>query len=187
MALALNADFYAVDAAHMMAIAEPPAAQISWAERAIELAEASGDPETNRWLGSLYNNLGWSYHETGDHVRALSIFEKSLAWRQAHDPGSQAERIARWTIGRALRSLGRLDEALALQLALEQANRAAGAADGYVQEEIGELLLAKQAPAEAAPYFAAAYRLLSEDPWLAAHEKERLARLKELGMNRNLN
>ncbi len=180
-ARALGAAYYAVDAAHMLAIAASPEDQIAWARRAISLAEAAPDAETRGWLGPLYNNLGWSYHDTGRFEEALVTFEKALAWRSTHEPGSRGERIARWTVGRTLRSLGRFAEALACQEELARENAAAGIEDGFVAEELGELLLRLGRESEALPHFARAYALLSQDSWLAAHEPERLARLQALG------
>jgi hypothetical protein len=46
---------------------------------------------------------------------------------------------------------------------------------------MGECLLLLNRAAEARPYFARAYAVLSQDPWLAENEPERLRRLKELG------
>ena len=43
-ASAAGEDFYAVDAAHMLAISEPPAEQLAWNQRAIAAAEASSQP-----------------------------------------------------------------------------------------------------------------------------------------------
>jgi len=53
--------------------------------------------------------------------------------------------------------------------------------DGYIFEEVAECLFVLGRAAESRPYFAQAYALLSQDPWLVAHEKERLERLKQLG------
>lgn len=173
-------DDLAVDAAHMVAIVLPPDSALAWNQRALNLVEGSADPKAKGWLGSLYNNLGWTYHDRGDYEKALDLFQKALRWRE--EQGQPLEtRIARWCVGRALRSLGRLDEALRLQLDLQADWEAAGGSDGYVQEEIAECLLALGRSAEAKPWFARAYQLLSEDPWLPRNEPERLARMAELG------
>jgi len=58
---AIGADFYAVDAAHMIAIVEPPDSALAWNQRALAVAEASSSSRAKKWLGSLYNNLGWTY------------------------------------------------------------------------------------------------------------------------------
>jgi hypothetical protein len=46
---------------------------------------------------------------------------------------------------------------------------------------MGECLLALGRADEARPHFARAYELLSQDEWFPADEKQRLARMKELG------
>ena len=95
-------------------------------------------------------------------------------------PNEGRARIARWAIARTLRALGEVDEALAMQTALLEENRARSEEDGYVYEELGECLLLLGAEVEARPYFAEAYRLLSRDSWLSTNEPNRLARLKAL-------
>lgn len=182
-AVSPQADFYTIDAAHMVAIAEPDAAeQIKWNEKALALAEATPDVRAAGWRGSLYNNLGWTYHDMGEYKQALSLFEKALAWREANHPDQpETIRIAKWCIGRTYRSLNRLNEALALQQALLAEYQGVGQTDGFVNEEIGECLLALGQGAEARPYFAQAHEELSQMDWLAALEPERLARLEQLG------
>lgn len=179
LAQAHSADGYAVDAAHMLAIVAPADRQLAWNLRALELAERSQQPAARRWRGSLYNNLGWSYHALGQHDRALEQFELALA---AREQAGQAEaiRVARWCVGRGLRALGRYAEALALQQALAAELASADVPDGYVFEELGENLLALGEGVAARAQFAAAYAELSGDAWLAEREPERLARLRAL-------
>src|SRR6058998_1183459 len=59
--LALNSkqDAYAVDAAHMMAIVEPPEKRSQWNLKALDIAENSAEEKAKKWRGSLYNNMGW--------------------------------------------------------------------------------------------------------------------------------
>jgi tetratricopeptide (TPR) repeat protein len=173
-------DFYAIDAAHMLAIAAPPAEQLAWNLRALALAETTLDPRARGWCGSLYNNLGWTYHDAGQYGEALAMFQKALAWREASGPRAQV-RIARWMVARALRSLGRLDDALDMQIALQGEYEADGETSGYVYEELGECLLALGHPYDARPYFALAHAELVKDPWLVANEPARLQRLHALG------
>jgi tetratricopeptide (TPR) repeat protein len=173
-------DYYAVDALHMIAIAAPDES-LEWNERAVALVESSSDQRAKLWLGSLYNNIGWSWHERGEYEKALENFEKFLQWHHERNTG-EGEFIARWSVARVLRSLNRTDEALALQQQLLEDRTAAGAApDGYVQEELGECLLALGRAGEAAPFFASAYELLSQDEWLCSREPERIERLKLMG------
>jgi tetratricopeptide (TPR) repeat protein len=164
----------------MLAIAAEPAAALVWSERTIRFCEESDDPRCKGWLGPLYNNTGWTHHDLGDYEAALELWQKGVAFREAAgEPESIF--IARWTVGRCYRSLGRLEDALAAQEALFEARAAAGRPGaGYVEEELGECLLALGRPAEAAPWFAQAYAMLHTDTWLQAEEPERLARLLEL-------
>ena len=178
--LGAKEDFYAVDAAHMMAIIEPPEDQLVWAGKAMQVAEKSSDERAGRWLGSLYNNTGWTYHDMGDYEKALELFEKALAWNR--EQGNEERiRIARWTVARAYRSLGRVEEALTIQEALEREIQEKGLeTDGYVFEEIAECFLLLGRDDEAKGYFAVAYERLSQDQWLVANQADRLKRLKEL-------
>ena len=173
-------DSYAVDALHMLAIVAPPASSLDLNLRAIKLAESSGQDKARGWLGSLYNNTGWSYHDMKDYASALEIFEKAEAWYRSRGRVNET-RIAVWTVARCLRSLNRIEEALSKQMALKEEFEAAGESDGYVFEEIGECLLWLKRGDEARPYFARAHELLSQDAWLAEKEPERLVRLKQLG------
>jgi tetratricopeptide (TPR) repeat protein len=172
-------DGFAVDAAHMLAIVEPPDEALRWNERALALAESSPHEAARRWLGSLLNNIGWTYHDKGDYARALELFERALAFReQQGEPGPI--RIAKWCVARALRSLGRIEEALLRQESLLHEHEAAGGKDGFVWEELGECHLALGHTEQAKQYFALAYAELSQDPWLAESEPQRIERLKSL-------
>jgi tetratricopeptide (TPR) repeat protein len=175
-----GAAFYEIDALHMLGIASPPAERLDWNLRALEVAERAADARARGWRASLYHNIGWTYFERGDHATALGYWEKSLAVREASGDQQRA-RIARWTVARGYRALGRLDDAERMQRALAEDNRAAGEEDGYVYEELAELRLARGDAAGAAPLAAKAYALLREDAWLAATEPARLERLAKLG------
>jgi tetratricopeptide (TPR) repeat protein len=176
----IGKDFYAVDALHMLAIVAPPAQSLDLNLRAIKFAESSTQERARNWLGSLYNNTGWSYHDLGDYASALAVFEKAEAWQRAQGRVNET-RIASWSVARTLRSLKRFEEALSKQITLKEEFESAGESDGYVFEELGECLLALDRPEEARPYFSKAYELLAQDAWLPEHEPERLARLKQHG------
>ena len=179
-ARAAGEDFLAIDAAHMLGIAAPAEARLKWNLEAVAMTESTSDARAWRWLASLYNNIGWTYHERGEYASALAYFEKAVpAWEARDDP--RDVRIARWTVARAYRSLGRNDDALAIQRQLEAEGVAANAPDGYVYEELGELLLANGERAAAQAHFARAFELLGGDATFRANEPERLARLRRLG------
>lgn len=134
-------DALAVDAAHMLGIVEPPEPAWEWNERAIALARASPDAAARRWVASLANNMGWARHEAGAYDEALELFALALAERESQDDPGRT-RIARWCVARCLRSLGRIDDALAEQRALAVELVAIGETDAYVTEEIAECLRA---------------------------------------------
>jgi len=170
-------DFLAIDAIHMLAIASPPEKQMHWHREGIKRSEQSQDPRVRGWLGSLYNNLGWSLHDAEMYGEALSTFEKALAFRI--EQGKEGPiRIAKWCVARCLRSLSRPSEALEMQRQLHQECASANAPDGYVEEEIGECLLELGRAEEAKPYFGAAFLLL-EKPLSIQHEATRIARLRK--------
>ena len=178
-ARAVKEDFLAIDAAHMLGIAAPAEQRLEWNLEAVSMTERTADARSKRWLASLYNNIGWTYHDRGDFARALDYFERALpAWEQRG--GAANIRFAWWAIARAYRSLGRYDDALAIQRRLLAETIAAGGSDGYVHEELGELLLVRGDAAEARAQFGRAYELLSVDAGFAADEPKRLARLREL-------
>src|SRR6185437_11900331 len=125
--------FLAGDAAHMAALAGDVEA---WTARGIELTRSDG--AGRYWLAPLLNNLGWSRYDTGDFGRALEAFEDALAVR-SEDPQTPYEReIARYAVGKALRALGRIDEATdQLERAVAWATEA-GVETPYFHEELAE-------------------------------------------------
>ncbi|MGH2482062.1 MAG: tetratricopeptide repeat protein, partial [Ktedonobacteraceae bacterium] len=171
---------FAVDAAHMLAIAASSFEEkITWNQAALHDAEDSPNERARGWCGSLYNNLGWTYHDQGAYQRALDSFQQALAWQQEHGTAREV-RIAQWCVARALRSLQRTAQALALQQELlTEWEKSEEEQDGYVFEEIAECLLILGRAAESRPYFAQAYTRLRQDIWLVAQENERLQRLKQ--------
>ena len=180
-AAAIKEEGLAVDALHMLGIATKGDDAIRWNLAAIAYLEKAEDPEVKGWLGPLLNNLAWTYHDSGQYEKALDLFERSLAFReQEGDP--RPTQIARYTVGRALRSLGRVEEALAIQQKL-LAEIAAGGGDedGYVYEEVGECLLAlERDPERQRASFTRAHELLSQDAWTVENEADRLARIERL-------
>ncbi|OWY24495.1 tetratricopeptide repeat protein [Sphingobacteriales bacterium UPWRP_1] len=174
-------DFYAADALHMLAIVASPEQALEWNLKALHLAENSADTRTQKWLGSLYNNIGWTYFDMADYEKALALFEKCLQWNEKqHHPMEVF--IARWSAGKTLRLLQRTEEALHTQTGLlkEMIDKNMEE-DGFVFEELAECLLQLNRPEQAKKYFAAAYNLLSKDIWLQKNEPARLSRLQKLG------
>jgi tetratricopeptide (TPR) repeat protein len=165
-------DVLAVDAAHMVAIVGDSEA---WTARAVEIASSSEDPGVRYWLGPLYNNLGWSRYGTGDAAGALEAFELALASRERDDPRPYAREIARYAVGKALRALGRSDEAAAtLEECLAWAAEA-GVEDSYFHEELAEDYAALGRDADAREQARRALELTAGDD-----DPSRVARLREL-------
>ncbi len=182
LAIQVGEDFYAIDAAHMLAIVESAGRSLQWNERALALAESSHNAQARGWLGSLYNNIGWTYHDAGRHTDALGLFERALELRIANRRDERDDsgiRVAKWSIARTLRSLGHTERALATQRNLLAELDVVKERDGFVFEEIGECLLSLGQAEEAKLYFAQAHAELSKDEWFVANEPARLQRLKD--------
>ena len=165
-------DVLAVDAAHMLAIVDDSE---RWTARALEIAAPSDDPGVRYWVGPLYNNVGWSRYGAGDAAGALEAFELALASREQDDPRPDARESARYAVGKALRALGRADEAVA---ALEQCvawAAEAGVEDFYFHEELAEDYAALGRDSDARDQARRALELAADDEDLA-----RIARLREL-------
>lgn len=174
LAQEIGADFLAVDAAHMLAIADQDRAE-EWTGLALRVVARSADSRTQRWAGSLHNNAGWTLHDAGDFAGALVEFQAALAAYSLHGTVEQV-RVARWAVARALRSLARFDEALEIQQRLSEI----GPADGYVEEELAELSVSTGRLDDARRHAAVAVELLAADSWFAEFEPGRLERLRRL-------
>ena len=175
-----GASFYRIDALHMLGIADAPERRRAWNEQALAEAEAATDARARGWRGSLLHNLGWEAHDAGRYDEALDLWQRALAVREAGGDATRI-RIARWTVARGLRSLGRLDEAWTLQQALAAETARTGTPDGYVYEELAEIALARGDAEAAQPWAAQAYALLRTDAGLQATAPDRLARLARVG------
>jgi len=117
-------DAAAVDAAHMVALtAAQPTARVHWNETALRLAQSSPDPKARAWISVLQNNLAQACIADSQFTAAHAAFTTCQQLARAEN-NSIVERGARWGIARALRSLGRTTEALAMQLqVLEEYNQ----------------------------------------------------------------
>ena len=141
LALARQAelDGLAIDAIHMMAFIDTQALeQLFWAKEALTIVERSTQPAAKRWEASIRHNLGYALHQQQRYAEALAQFQVALQLREAAGKAEDIH-IARWMIARTLRALGRREEALALQLALEASAAAAGRPDPFVFEELEAL------------------------------------------------
>lgn len=151
-------EFLAADALHMLALVQPtPDAQIAVNRRVVAYAQNALDPRARRWDAAALNNIGVTLNEAGRHDEALPVLREALAaYERAGRPRNV--RLARWMVAHTLRRLDRLDEALALQRALEADWAAAGEVDPYVFDELAVILAAKGDVDRAAYYRALANR-----------------------------
>src|SRR4029077_11579678 len=101
----------AADAAHMGALAAPDRkGKLAWTDRGIEIASASSDPQVYYWLGPLYNNLGWEYHEAGEYEAALDAFRRALISRERFPEMPALIQHAKEAVAEALAALGRKEK-----------------------------------------------------------------------------
>jgi tetratricopeptide (TPR) repeat protein len=176
IAEAADDEALALDAIHMLALVETGEAALALHRRGIAAARAAKDPSAQRWAVSMLNNLGLALREQGRLAEALAVFQDNQ--REAERLQLPARRdVARWQVARTLRELQRYEEALAIQRELELSSTQV---DGFVLEEIAELLHALGRKAEARPYFARAHAVLSQMPAGQRPTPERLARLRAL-------
>lgn len=172
-------DFYAVDAARMVAVVEDPENRPGWNLKALDLAENSTDERARGWCGSLYNSIGWDYFDSGEFQEALFMFEKVRDLRQQQGDAANLA-TARWSVAKTLRMMGHTEEALDMQRQLFDEYQSSGRRNGKVYEEIAECLLAIGNETESEGWFAAAYNELYRDPTVA-NDRDRLTRMKTLG------
>jgi tetratricopeptide (TPR) repeat protein len=170
---------YAVDAAHMAAIAEKDSAVLEWNLTALRLATTSEMPSARKWRKSLHNNIGWTYFAMPDYDKAMAQFVECRAVSEEMGD-AESERIARWSIAKTHRMQGSFETALSMQQAQLAELEAQGRTGGFVFEELAECLYALNRAEEAKPFFAKAHGALSKDIWLKADEPERLERLLAL-------
>ena len=132
-AVSAGAQFLALDALHMLAIADAGHEE-EWAAEGLSVASKSTDDRTRRWAVALHNNLGWYLHDAGRPEEALPEFQAALA--AAESVGTADQRfIGRWAVARCLRTLGRAVEALATQTRLAEERPD----DEFVLAELAEL------------------------------------------------
>lgn len=154
LAHAAGLDDLAIDALHMMTVVDTqPADQLAWNRKAIAVMQASDQPGAKKWEASLLNNTGYALYLLERYEEALDEFQQALALRE-RDGSPQSVRIAHWMIAWTLRAMGRLDEAIAIQLRLEEECDVAGEPDPYVFEELETLYRAMGDEQKAAFYAA---------------------------------
>lgn len=150
---------------------------MEWNLKALDYAEKS--PKASRWLGSLYNNIGWAQVENGKLEEALELFKRALEFRKLQGTPNSVF-IAKWSVAKVLRLMGQVDESFAIQMELLAETEQNSEPDGYVYEEVAECLLLLKRSEEARQYFSFCYDRLILDNFLATKDPERIERIKEL-------
>jgi tetratricopeptide (TPR) repeat protein len=125
--------FLVLDALHMLALNDAGHEE-EWAAEGFDVLSTSRDPRVLRWGVALHNNLGWTMHDAGRAEAALGQFEQAVESADRYGTAEQ-QHVARWSVARCLRTLGRTEEALDLQRELARARPD----DPYVQAELAEL------------------------------------------------
>jgi hypothetical protein len=184
-------DFHTVNASHMVAIVEKHTeGKIEWNKRA-NLAEQTKDERCHVWLGPIYNNLAQNYIEAEKYQEALQAFNKCKAHAEEH--GDQIViRGVLWGMGRALRGLNKLNQALDIQNDLLKEYEKISdqgllpmeliyVGRGLVYEELAEIYFAKEYEHHSQKYAYLAYEDLSKDAWMKKLYPKRIQRLLELG------
>ncbi|MBS1902803.1 MAG: hypothetical protein JSS75_03790 [Bacteroidetes bacterium] len=175
LAMQYHIDLHAVDAIHMVAIAQPdPKDQIEWNLKGIAMAEPN--EKLHGWLWALYNNIGESYLKLRDFSNAYQYFHK-LAQYQTKRVG-KADMYTEKDEAKCLRLLGKPADALALMQPYYSKFAEAKTPDGYISCEYAEDLEALGRHGEAKPIFSEALQLLERDDWFINNDKEQLERLK---------
>jgi len=137
----------AVDAAHMVAITfEGTPEALEWNAKGLEAARRSTDAKAQSLIPAMLNNSAWDLHAMKRYDEALARFrEAEAAWAGRGKP--RQVHIAKWSVARCLRSLGRHEEALAILYGLADEGRASGTPDPYVDQEIEANLAGRGAEA----------------------------------------
>ncbi|MGW4930885.1 tetratricopeptide repeat protein [Agromyces sp. NPDC004153] len=128
-----GSNFLVLDALHMLALNDAGHEE-EWAAEGLDVLAGSRDPRVLRWGVALHNNLGWTMHDSGRAEAALAEFRQAVDAADRYGTTEQ-QHVARWSVARCLRTLGRTDEALELQRELARARPD----DPYVQSELAEL------------------------------------------------
>ncbi|MCB1221700.1 MAG: tetratricopeptide repeat protein [Planctomycetales bacterium] len=179
LGLTTEFDGLTIDAAHMLGIVTSGDESLEWNHKALELAEKTTDEKAANWKGALYNNMGWTYLDSHRPQEALHLFKKGVDFREAMGHGEQTRMIAHRTVARALRALGRNDEALE-KLTYIADNFPASAEDGFWHEELGENLLATGDAEGAKAAFTTAVPMLEAMGWIATEYPGRIERLQAI-------
>jgi len=176
--------FLAGDAIHMLGIVADVGGEERWMAVLAQYIADNPDTPASYWLGPVNNNLGWSYMGVDRFEEALSAFRASRAAYAGMDGKRYETLIADYSVGQAMRRLGRCGAALPLQEQTFEAIRSEfDTEDEYVAEEIALCRVALGDRDSAVEPAAFAFGKFSQDPWFVENEADRLETLRELSGN----
>lgn len=123
-------DFFAADAAHMMAILYPTegpcGGEKTWSDRTLDIARASTNAATKSWAAIVLNNSAWDLFDEQKYEQALERFQEATgirkkAWETKETSKTKSTyRIARWSEAFVLRHMERTEDAYKIQKQLLQ-------------------------------------------------------------------
>jgi tetratricopeptide (TPR) repeat protein len=175
----LDEPFFSIEAAVMLSVSQPPKYQNEWLLEGLKLAETSKDEKAKLWLPRLYEMKAWHAFDFRKYGEALDNFNKALL-RLQNEQDSRRTVSVKWSVGRVLRALDRIQEALEIQKSLHAELSSAGKINGHVSLEIAECLQSQKNYEEAKSYFEAAYKELSLNGWYADNRSNELSRMQHL-------
>jgi tetratricopeptide (TPR) repeat protein len=176
LATGSHAAFFAIDAALMLSISQPPKSKNEWLVKAMSLAKDPKSEQGHLWLAQLYTMEGWHFFDLHQFDKALESFEKALA--QPRQAGDQKKYfVNRWCRARALRAVNRAQEAYEIQQSLLGESTEAGSNNGHVYLELAECLQALNRHEEAKAFFESAHKELSADGWYSDNKSAELSRM----------
>jgi tetratricopeptide (TPR) repeat protein len=86
----LDEEFLAVDALHMLAVADAAHTE-TWTRSALEYASTAHDATTRRWMAALHNKLGRTLHDAGRCAEAMVEFQLAEQWAERAGTPRQQE------------------------------------------------------------------------------------------------
>ena len=135
----------AIDAAHMVAIVGGPEEQVEWRLKGIKEAEAGN---VTRWLGPLWNNLGWTYESTGKYKESVEAYIKAREYHYKYSD-EKSKLMADWALGHAYRLNGQVDSAaqwITPDLLAKFETLGDDEFQGWVFKELGEIAILRSEP-----------------------------------------
>jgi tetratricopeptide (TPR) repeat protein len=184
MAIQSGQDFFAIDAALMLSRLLPVKSQKIWFQRARQLVQQSKNAEAKLWQGQLNLMAGWLAFDLHRFDDALLNFEAAIVESEAN-AGHATLFPMLWGKARVLRALGRISEAMTLQLAILDRMQTLGAVNGHVYLELAECNQLLKKHEEARAFFELAHTALSTDGWFVDNHSDELDRMKYIFKKRH--